>query len=210
MKNKGLLGKKLGMTQIFDEEGNRIPVTVVEAGPCVVIDKRTPERDGYVAVQFGFGTKKMKRTSKAEQGHLKKANAGPQRFIREIRLKDPAQLEGYEIGAQIKADIFEQGEIIKVTGISKGKGFSGVMKRHHFSGSPGSHGAHEYFRHGGSIGMHTKPGRVLKGTRMPGQMGNKKVTQKGRQVVQIIPDDNLILIKGPVPGANGGFLILQS
>ena len=210
MKNKGLIGKKLGITQIFDEEGNRVPVTVIEAGPCVVLEKRTLARDGYSAIQMGFGSKKLNKTNKPDQGNLKKAGASPQRIIREIRLADPKELEGIEIGSHVKVDIFQPGEIIRVTGTSKGKGFAGVMKRHHFKGFRASHGTHEHFRHGGAVGMHEDPGHVLKGKKMPGHLGDVRVTQKGCKIIKVVPEENLLLIRGPVPGANGGFVIMRS
>ncbi|HPP07474.1 MAG TPA: 50S ribosomal protein L3, partial [Syntrophorhabdaceae bacterium] len=180
----GLLGKKLGMTQVFDEDGSVVPVTVIQAGPCFVIQKKTEKTDGYNALQFGFDEiKKVKNVNKPLTGHFKKANIAPLKFIKEFRVTDE-ELESTEIGAQISVDIFKPGEYVDVTGTSKGKGFAGVVKRYGFKGSPASRGTHEYFRHGGSIGQNMTPGRTMKGKKMPGHMGNERVTVQNLKVVE--------------------------
>src|SRR6266850_1833363 len=197
----GLIGRKVGMLQFYNAEGNVIPVTVVETGPCVVVQKKQTTTDGYNALQIGFGARKAQRVNKAAQGHMAKAGKGAFEVLREFRVDDVAP---FEIGQEIKAgDLFKVGDRIDVSGISKGHGFSGVIKRWSFAGFPGSHGTHEYFRHGGSIGNRSYPGRVRKGMRMAGQMGNVKATTVNLKVVEILPDDNAILVSGCVPGADG-------
>ena len=169
----GLIGKKLGMTQFYNAEGNVIPVTVVQTGPCVVVQKKEPAKDGYSALQVGFGNKKNQRVNKAMQGHMAKAGKGAFQVLREFRLEDVSQ---YEVGQEIRvADLFKIGDRIDVSGVSKGHGFAGVIKRWSFGGFPGSHGTHEYFRHGGSIGNRSFPGRVRKGKKMAGHWGNERV-----------------------------------
>ncbi len=203
----GLLGTKIGMTQIFDADGNVVPVTVVEAGPCTVLQLKTLDTNGYSAVQLGFGEGKEKHATKAEMGHFKTSGSTPKRFVREIRLsEDPS----YELGQDLSiADIFEEGAKVDVTGQSKGKGFAGVMKRHNFHGFIRTHGTHEFFRHGGSIGTRLTPGRVAPGKKMPGQMGNERVTVQSLTIAKIDADKNLLFIKGGLPGANGGKLIVR-
>ncbi|MBA2506305.1 MAG: 50S ribosomal protein L3 [Thermoleophilaceae bacterium] len=193
-----LLGKKLGMTQVFQEDGRVERVTVVEAGPCVVTAIRTEERDGYEAVQLAFGEIREKSITKGELGHLKKADAGPLKHVREFR-DEAGELQ---VGEVVKVDVFEPGQIVKVSGVSKGKGFQGTIKRHNFSRGPVSHGSHNV-RAPGSIGASATPSRVFKGIRGPGQMGNERVTQRGLTVVDVKPDQNLILLRGSVPGAKG-------
>lgn len=202
---KGILGKKIGMTQIFTPEGVVIPVTVVEAGPCVVLQKKEVATDGYEAIQVGFADKKESRVNKPEIGHAAKANATPKRFVQELRNVDFNQ---YEVGQEIKADIFSVGEIIDVTGTSKGKGFAGSIKRHGQSRGPMAHGS-RYHRRPGSMGS-IAANRVLKGKNLPGQMGGEKVTVQNLEVVSVDVERNLILIKGAVPGAKKGFVTIKS
>lgn len=203
----GLIGKKIGMTQVFSADGSVVPVTVIRTGPCVVVQKKETGRDGYSAVQIGFGNKKNQRVNKPEQGHMVKAGKGAFQVLREFRLQDVGQ---YEVGQEIKAaDIFKAGDRIDVSGTSKGRGFAGVIKRWSFSGFPASHGTHEYFRHGGAIGNRSYPGRVFKGKKMAGHWGNEKVSVQNLEVVGIRPEENLILIKGAIPGAKRGILIIR-
>jgi large subunit ribosomal protein L3 len=198
---KGIIAKKIGMTQIFDENGKVIPVTVVEAAPNVVVQVKTVENDGYAAVQLGYGDKKATRVNKPMKGHFDKANAGYKRTLKEFRL-DNCDLEA---GSLVKADVFAVGDIVDVSGTSKGKGFAGVMKRHGFGGGPGGHGSH-FHRAPGSIGQCATPSRVLKGVRLPGHMGCDRVTVKNLEVVRIDEDLNLILVKGAVPGGKNGIV----
>jgi len=194
-----ILGKKLGMTQVFAEDGVVTPVTVIEAGPCKVTAVREPERDGYAAVQLAYGEIKEGKLSKAEQGHLKRAGAPPSRHLVEFRDEDLGAEEGPKVGDDVTVASFEPGQKVKVAGISVGKGFQGGIKRHNFSRGPVSHGSHNV-REPGSIGASAFPARVFKGMRMPGQMGNKRITQKGLEVAQVDAERNLLLIKGSVPG----------
>jgi large subunit ribosomal protein L3 len=202
----GLLGRKLGMTQVFDSEDGHVErVTVLEAGPCFVTAIRRADRDGYDAVQLAFGEVREKRLQKARLGHLKKADAPPLRHLREFR-GDAGELE---VGAQVKVgELFEKGQRIKVSGVSKGKGFQGTIKRHNFSRGPVSHGSHNV-RQPGSIGASADPSRVFKGIRGPGQMGNERVTQRGLEVVEVRPDENLLLVRGSVPGPKGGVVEIR-
>jgi large subunit ribosomal protein L3 len=204
---KGILGRKIGMTQIFDESAKAIPVTAIEAGPCKVAQVRTPERDGYSAVQLAFGEIKEAKLTKARAGHLTKTGVGAHRHLVELRLADISQ---FQVGQEIKADIFEQGERADVVGTSKGKGFAGVIKRHGFHGGPGSHGTERKHRTPGSIGAGTTPHHVLKGRKMPGRMGGERVTTLNLEVVRVDAERNLILIKGNVPGPDGGLVIIRS
>jgi large subunit ribosomal protein L3 len=206
MATKGILGRKLGMTQIWDDENRVIPVTVIEAGPCRVVQLKTPERDGYSAVQIAYGETKPTRLSKPELGHLAASGAPPSRHLAELKVKD---LEGFEVGQVVKADIFLAGERVDITGISKGKGFSGVMKRHNFKGQGASHGNHKKHRAPGSIGACATPARVFKGVRMAGQHGNTRVTTLNIEVVEGDAERNLILVKGSVPGPNGSLVFLR-
>ncbi len=203
----GLIGRKIGMTQFYSAEGNVVPVTVVETGPCIVVQKKQPSTDGYTALQVGFGSKKAQRVNKAEQGHMAKAGKGAFEVLREFRLDD---VSGYEVGQEIKAaDLFKVGDLIDVAGISKGHGFTGVIKRWSFAGFPGSHGTHEYFRHGGSIGNRSYPGRVRKGKKMAGHWGNEQIATQNLMVVDIRPEENLMFVRGAVPGAKQGVVILR-
>ncbi|MCK9229937.1 MAG: 50S ribosomal protein L3 [Syntrophales bacterium] len=202
---RGLIGKKLGMTQIFWEDGSVIPVTVVEAGPCVVIQKKTKETDGYGAVQIGFERRREKRTTKPLQGHFKKADKGFFRVLKEIRTETP---EDYEVGQELRADIFSIGDRVDVVGTTKGKGFAGVIKRHGFGGGRASHGS-MFHRAPGSIGASASPARVFKGTKLPGHAGNSHKTAQNLVVVGVRPESNLILVKGAVPGSTSGIVFIK-
>ncbi|MBD2844724.1 50S ribosomal protein L3 [Paenibacillus sp. IB182496] len=202
---KGILGKKLGMTQVFSAEGTVIPVTVIEAGPCVVLQKKDQENDGYEAIQLGFADKKEKRATKPAIGHAKKAGAAPKRYIREIRGID---LGAYELGAEVKADLFAEGEYVDVTGISKGKGFAGVIKRWGQSTGPMSHGS-RYHRGPGSMGS-IQANRVPKGKRLPGHMGSDTKTIQNLEIVRIDNERNVLLVKGSIPGAKNSFVKIKS
>ncbi len=209
MSKMGLLGKKVGMTQIFTDDGLRVPVTVVAVGPCVVLAKRTPEKDGYAALQLGIDDQKPSRTNRPDMGRFEKAGTDPKRFVREIRIQAEA-LGRFEVGQEIKVDeVFAEGDIIDVTGTSKGKGFQGVMKKYNFRGFRATHGVHEYFRHGGSIGCRLTPGRVVKGKKMPGQLGNHRRTQQNIRVVSVRPEDNLLLVHGSIPGSKNGYVVMR-
>lgn len=202
---KGILGKKLGMTQVFAENGIVVPVTVIEAGPCVILQKKDEETDGYTALQLGFVDKKEHRANKPELGHAKKANAAPKRFIREIR---DVEADGVEVGQEVKVDIFESGEFVDVSGVTKGKGFQGAIKRHGLSRGPMSHGS-RYHRRPGSMGA-VDAARVFKGKALPGRMGGEKVTIQHLEVVKIDTERNLLLVKGSVPGANNSFVTVET
>ncbi|HEX77312.1 MAG TPA: 50S ribosomal protein L3 [Dehalococcoidia bacterium] len=198
----GIIGKKLGMTQLFRDDGTLEAVTAIEAGPCVVTQVKTAARDGYEAAQLGFGP--AKRLNRPERGHLK--GLGLFRHLREFRLQDAS---GLEVGQRVDVSIFREGELVNVTGTSKGKGFAGVVKRHGFAGGPKSHGQSDRHRAPGSIGATTSPGRVLKGTRMAGHMGNRRVTVRNLEVVKADADRNLLLLKGAVPGSRNSLLLIQ-
>ena len=204
----GLIGKKIGMSQVFGKDGAVIPVTVIHAGPCVVLQRKEAAKDGYDAVQLGFGVIKSHRLNKAEQGHLVKAGKGAFRTLREMR--SDATLE-YSVGAEISAaEVFKVGDHVDVTGTSKGKGYAGVIKRWGFAGFPGSHGTHEYFRHGGSIGNRSFPGRVFKGKKMAGQLGNARTTVQNLEIVALHANEHLLLLKGSIPGPNGEVVMVRS
>lgn len=203
---KGIIGKKIGMTQIFDEKGNVIAVTVVEAGPCVITQKKTVENDGYSAVQMGYGDIAPKKVTKPMDGHFKKADVAPKRTLREFRF-DGA--EDISVGTIVKADAFAAGDKIDVVGTSKGKGWAGVIKRWNFSRLKESHGTGPVGRHGGSIGMCSDPSRVFKGKKMSGHLGNERVTVQNLAVVKVDADNNLIAIKGSIPGPKGGIVIIS-
>lgn len=202
---KLLIGKKLGQTQLFSSDGEAIPVTVVQAGPCTVTQIKSVENDGYSALQLGFGEKKPKRSTKPLMGHLKKCGKGPFAVLREVRVDD---VEEFELGQEISADIFQVGELVNVVGTSKGKGFSGTIKRWNFSRGPMSHGGMNK-RPPGSIGCSASPSRVIKGRKMPGQMGNRRVTVKGLKIVDVRLDESIILIKGAVPGGRNGTIVIK-
>jgi len=201
-----ILGRKLGMTQIFDHQGNAIPVTILQAGPCTVLQVKTEKKDGYNAIQLGFGDKKEKHTNKPLLGHFSKAGSTPKRHIREARIDDPSM---FTVGQVITAGLFAKDDRVDVTGTSKGKGFAGVMKRHGFSGFMASHGVHESKRGPGSIGQSADPAKVFKGMKMPGQMGYETVTIQNLKVVDVRESQNLIMVKGPVPGGKNGLLVIH-
>ncbi len=203
---KGIIGRKIGMTQIFDEKGNVIPVTVIEAGPCVVAQVKTVETDGYNAIQLGFGEVKDKHINKPEAGHFAKAKLANKKHLREFRLED---ISNYKVGDEIKLDIFEVGERIDVQGTSKGKGFQGVIKRHGQHRGPMGHGS-MYHRRPGSMGATSTPGRVFKGKKLPGHMGKVTVTIQNLDVVRVDTDKNVLLVKGSVPGPKGAILKVKS
>jgi large subunit ribosomal protein L3 len=206
----GLIGKKLGMTQVFTPEGERVPVTAIATGPCVIVAKRTPERNKYSAIEIGFGEQKASRLNRPQTGQLAKAGIkSTPAILREIRLTE-ADLGKYEVGQILRAaDVFEKGHCVDVIGQSKGKGFQGVLKRHHLGGSRATHGSHEFFRHGGSIGCRLTPGRVHKGKRMSGHLGDERVTVQNLEIVEVLPEENLVLVRGSVPGCRNGYVILQ-
>ncbi len=204
---KGIIGRKLGMTQIFLDEGQVMPVTVVQAGPCYVVQRKTKDRDGYEAIQLGFGTIKPKKVNRPLTGHFQSHGAPLCRILREFPVGDSG---AFQPGQAVTVEAFRVGEKVKVTGKSKGRGFTGVMRRHNFKGAPGSHGTHEYFRHGGSIGSTTFPGRVFPGLRMAGQHGAQKVTTRNLTIVDVRPEDNVLILKGAVPGPTGGIVIIQA
>ncbi len=203
----GLIGQKLGMTQVFDSTGRLVPVTVLRVGPCTVVQVKTEATDGYAAVQLGFGEQKASRVPKAYLGHCQRAGDRVFRVLREFSVESE---EGYTVGKELRVgDVFRAGEYVDVTGTSKGRGFAGVMKRHGFGGFPGSHGTHEYFRHGGSIGNRSFPGRVFKGKRMAGHYGAERVTVQNLFVVAVHPEENVMLVRGAVPGPNGGIVLVR-
>jgi len=201
---KGILGKKVGMTQIFTDKGLAIPVTVIEAGPCIVIQKKTPEKDGYSAIQIGFGEKRERLFTKPLAGHFTKAGIRPLRFLREMLVEDP---EVFQVGQEIKADIFAQGEKVDVVGTSKGKGFAGAIKRHGFHRGPMAHGS-KYHRSPGSLGA-KGPARVYKGRKLPGHMGTDRVTVQNLEVIKVDADRNLIAVRGAIPGPKGGLILVK-
>lgn len=217
---KGLLGEKVGMTQVFDPEGRRVPVTVVKVGGNVVIQKKIEDsKDGYNAIKIGFGdVKKLEKEGEEPRWRLANPEVGvfeaagidtPRRHVREFRVYEE-DLEHYEVGQKLDAELFDAGEWVDVTGTSKGRGFSGVMRRHNFAGAKATHGVHEYFRHGGAIGMSADPSRVLPGMKMPGQHGNATVTTQNLRIIQVRPEDGAVLVKGSIPGAPGGIVLIRT
>jgi large subunit ribosomal protein L3 len=206
-KVKGLLGTKLGMTQLWDENNRVIPVTVIQAGPCVVTQVRTPDANGYSAVQLGFGAIKAKQVTKPDAGHFAKADVTPRKHLVELRTNDASE---YTLGQELTAEVFEAAEVVDVTGVSKGKGTAGVMKRHGFHGLRASHGVHRKHRSPGSIGGCATPGRVFKGLKMAGRMGHDRVTVQNLTVHSVDAERGLILVKGAVPGNKGGLVVLRS
>jgi large subunit ribosomal protein L3 len=204
----GIIGKKIGMTSVFDENGKNVPCTVIEAGPCVVTQVRTKDTDGYESIQLAFDELKEKHTNKALKGHFAKAGVSPKKVVKEFTRFEAGHQKKY--GDVITVDIFVEGEYIDVIGTSKGKGFQGVVRRHNFGGvNDATHGQHNRGRAPGSIGASSYPSRVLKGMRMAGRMGNQRVKQINLQIVKIVPDRNLIIVKGAVPGANGSYVIVE-
>ena len=202
---KGLIGKKIGMTQLFDEKGNVIPVTVLEVGPCAVVQKKTAEKDGYNAVQLGFGDEKVSRVNKPMAGHFKKADVAPKKVLKEFRFDD---IDACNIGDIIKADIFAAGEKVDVHGTGKGKGYAGAIKRWNFSRLKETHGSGPVVRHQGSMGACSDPSRVFKGKKMPGHLGAEKVTVQNLDVVKVDAENNLIAVKGAVPGSKGNYIVI--
>ena len=207
MASKGILGKKIGMTQVWDADNRVVPVTVIKAGPCRVVQIKTPERDGYSALQLAFGDVKQSRLTKPELGHFASAGVEPGKHIAEMRVDDTTP---FSVGQVIEADVFAKGEIVDVTGISKGKGFAGGMQRHNFSGQKASHGNHKKHRAPGSVGACATPARVLKGTRMAGQLGHQRVTTLNLEVVEGDAERGLLLVRGSVPGPAGGLVFVRT
>ncbi|HPQ41943.1 MAG TPA: 50S ribosomal protein L3 [bacterium] len=202
----GIIGKKIGMTQVFDARGHLIPVTVIQAGPCPIIQKKTVENDGYAAIQVGFGEAgKKQQKNKPMQGHFKASGINQARILREFKVED---IDSFELGQELKVDMFKPAESVSISGLSKGRGFTGVMKRHGFSGKNASHGVHEGYRHGGSIGCRV-PKRTIKGMRMAGRMGNERFTIRNIQIVMVDRHNHLLMVKGAVPGWKGGFVIVR-
>ncbi|MDZ7360972.1 MAG: 50S ribosomal protein L3 [candidate division KSB1 bacterium] len=202
----GLIGRKLGMTRIFDEKGNEVQVSVIQTGPCYVTEIRTKDRHGYDALQLGFEEKRDKSVKKPERGHFAKSGVKPMRLLREFRTYDVSQ---FKLGDAIKADIFQVGDKVKVSGISKGKGFQGVVKRHHFGGGPVTHGQSDRTRAPGSLGGSSYPSRVLKGLRMAGRMGGDRVTVRNMKVVRVDVENNIVMVRGGIPGAKNGMVVIQ-
>lgn len=203
---RAILGKKVGMTQVFDSEGRALPVTVIEAGPNVVVQKKTVENDGYAAIQVGFVDAKERRVTKALKGHFGKAKVATKKYLREFKLEGA---ESFEIGQEFKADVFTVGERVDVSGVSKGKGFSGAIKRHNFHRGPMSHGS-KYHRGVGSMGASSDPSRTFKGKKLPGHMGAQNVTVQNMEIVMIDPEKNVILVKGGVPGIRGSLVMIKN
>ncbi|MDR2532048.1 MAG: 50S ribosomal protein L3 [Oscillospiraceae bacterium] len=204
---KGIIGKKIGMTQIFTEAGKVIPVTVVEAGPCVIVQKKTDENDGYTALQLGYGDVSPKGVNKPKQGHFKKNDLPFKRHLREFRLESANEMN---VGDILKADVFAEGDVIDVSGVSKGKGFQGAIKRHNVRSIKDSHGSGPTHRHAGSMGANSSPSRIFKGKKLPGHMGAEKVTVQNLTVVKVDAENNLIAIRGAVPGPKGGVVCITS
>ncbi len=205
----GLIGKKIGMTQVFDETGRVIPVTVIQAGPCRIVSRRSKEKHGYEALQLGFEELPERRIKKPMRGYFKKKDSPLYRYLREFRPSYGQKVEDYEVGTELKVDWFSPNETVSVTSRSKGRGFTGVMKRHGFAGAIASHGVHESFRGPGAIGQCASPGRVFKGTKLPGQHGNVKSTVRHLRVVKVDPEQNLILVKGAVPGHRNSLVTIH-
>lgn len=204
---KGIIGKKLGMTQLFDQNGNVVPVTVIEAGPCVVSQKKTAENDGYEAVQVGFADMKASKVNKPMKGHFAKGDVAPKKVLREFRLEDTSAVN---VGDLIKADVFAEGDAVDVRGTSKGKGYAGTIKRWNFHRLKETHGSGPVVRHGGSLGACSSPSRVFKGKKMAGHLGNERVTVQNLSVVKVDAEKNIIAVKGAVPGPKGGYVFIKS
>ena len=206
MAQKAIVGEKVGMTQVWDDQNRAVPVTVVRVAPCRVVQVKTPEHDGYSALQVTFGQVKSRRLTRPEAGHFAKAGVEPGKKVVELRVDD---VSAYEVGQELKADVLAAGELVDVTAVSKGKGFSGVMKRHNFSGLGAGHGVHKVHRAPGAIGACATPSRVFKGTKMAGRMGHQRVTTLNLEIVQSDPERNLLLVKGSVPGPRGGLVLVR-
>jgi len=205
----GILGRKVGMTQIFDENGACVPITLVDTSDCIVTQVKTADKDGYSAIQVGFGYRKPQNVNKPRLGHFKKANTAPKATLRELRAEAGKEALEVKIGEPLSCGMFAKGERVDVIGVTKGKGFQGVVKRHGFHGADASHGVHEYFRHGGSAGTNTFPGRILKNKGMPGQTGNWQRTVQNVEIADVKAEENLILLRGAVPGSRGGVVLLR-
>lgn len=203
---KGIIGKKMGMTQIFDEKGNVIPVTVVEAGPCIVVQKKTEQNDGYTALQVGYGDVSAKHVTKPMKGHFDKSDVAPKRHLKEFRLED---CDSLNIGDLIKVDTFAIGDKVDVAGVSKGKGYAGVIKRYGCKSLKDTHGTGPVHRHAGSMGANSDPSRIMKGKKMPGQMGNENVTVQNLEIVKVDVENNLIALRGAIPGPKGGIVYIS-
>lgn len=206
----GIVGKKVGMTQLYNEAGAAIPVTVIDVSGCSIAQVKTRETDGYNALQVAVGVRKPQNVSRPLAGHLKKAKLESKRSLQEIRLDDDVDMTQFKAGDTLSASMFESGDKVDIAGISIGKGFQGVMKKFHFRGKPATHGTHKYYRHGGSIGCATFPGRVMKNKKMPGQMGNRLVSQMNSKLEDVRADDNLLLVKGGVPGSKNSYVLIRS
>jgi large subunit ribosomal protein L3 len=204
----GLMGRKLGMTRVYSDDGTAVPVTAVEMGPCTVVRKRTAEKHGYNALQLGFGNKRKNLFNKPELGAWDKVGKEPMRKLKEFRIEQ-TEADGYQEGQVITCEMFQAGQLVDVCATSKGRGFAGVIKMHHMHGFPRTHGTHEYQRHGGSVGCRAKPGRVHRGKRMPGHMGDVRVTNQNIEIFKVIAEDNLVLLKGSVPGPTNGMLEMR-
>lgn len=204
----GLLGKKLGMTQVFEADGSKTPVTAIEVGPCTVVQKRTMEKDGYVALQLGYVDKKEHRVNRPEMGHFKKADVTPKQYLREFRVSQEVA-DTYQVGQEISIGLFSNGDVVDIKGTSKGKGYAGVVKTYGFRGGRSTHGVHEAYRHGGSLGMCQTPGRVLKGHKMAGHHSHKQVTLQGMKIVRMFAGDNILFIKGTVPGSRNSLVQIR-
>ena len=204
-----LICRKIGMTRIFDESGDALPVTVLEAGPNVVVQKKTIDTDGYTALQLGFGDRREQLFNKPQRGHFEKAGVAPKRTLRESRV-EPEEADSHEVGSKITCEIFQEGQYVDAIGTSKGRGYAGVVKRHGFAIKKRTHGTHEAFRHGGSIGAGAWPSKVIKGMKMPGQMGNERVTVRNLRIAKIDADQNLLFIRGAVPGHADGIVCIRS
>ncbi len=205
----GLIGKKLGMTQVFNPNGFLVGVTAVEVGPCVVVQKKTKEVDGYTAIQLGFEDKKESRAVRPELGHFNKAGVSPKKVLKEFRMSEEDAAK-FEVGQTVGLDELIMGDVVDISGISIGKGFTGVMKRHHFRGAKDTHGVHECFRHGGSLGQNMTPGHVIKGKKMAGHQGNKKITIQNVEIMRVFAQDNIVFVKGPIPGAKNSYLTIRA
>ena len=203
-----MLAKKLGMTQLFLDYGTRVPVTVLSVKGNTVLAHRTQERDGYTALQLAFDEQKASRLTKPDLGRFQQANVSPKKFVKEFRV-DASVLEQHPVGSEVAMDMFADGDKVDLTGTSKGKGFQGVMKRYNFEGKPATHGTHEYFRHGGSIGCRLTPGRVARGKKMPGHIGDETKTLQNVHVARVMAEEGLVLVRGPVPGANGCYVTIR-
>jgi len=205
----GILAKKIGMTQVFDETGGTVPVTLLQAQDCIVTQVKSGAKDKYAAVQLGIGSRKPQNVTRAQAGHFKKAHVQPKARLQEVKFENDQDMSQIASGKQVSVSTFQKGDVVDVIGYSKGRGFTGVMKRFNFAGKHATHGTSKYFRHGGSNGANTFPGRVIKNKGMPGHMGDAKVTAQNLRVVEVIPEDGLILVRGTVPGARNGILKIR-